>query len=236
VALNRYAAGELDGPELEAFESHLEGCAHCRQALSEFDALAGIWDAEPEEERPFIQRLLGPGRLRWAAGLAAAAALALVLVLVPFGGQEGREGVLTPKGYWQLHVAAERDGKTFRVTDGSVLKTGDQLGFFYTAEKEGYLTILYVEESLRIVRLYPTLGTPGGQVTLGKNIRIPDGAVLSPATGCEWIVGLFSEQELAEEIAMKSVSRMVKKRRGCTLDAGDSQLKQVAVQVIQVIR
>jgi hypothetical protein len=237
VDLARYAADDMTESERAAFEPHLHKCPACQASLDEYARLGGVWEETPEQRKPALSEwLFGPGRMRWMLGAASAAILALVLMLVPFGTREGQEGLLRPKGYWKLHAAAERNGKTFRVADGSVLETGDRLGFFYTSEKKGHLMILYMEESGRIVRLYPARSAASGRITIGKNVRIPDGAVLSPGSGCEWIVGLFSEKPLSVDLAKKSVSRMLRLRKGCKLDPGDSRLKKVDLQVIQVIR
>jgi hypothetical protein len=235
VALARYAADDLSAAERLEFEDHFNQCSECRADLESFTSVADIWDAGEPAPEGILARLLGFWSLPRLALAASAAVLALVLVLVPFGPRE-KERVLVPKGTWQLHVAAERSGHTFRVQDGSILQTGDQLGFFYTAERPGYLMILYADEEGEIVRLFPALKPQSAIAAEGKNIRIPDGAELSPGEGCEWVLGLFSDQPFTGDQAREAVGRMLGERKGCRLDASSAKLHGVGIQVIQVNR
>jgi hypothetical protein len=235
VALARYAADDLTAAERREFEIHLGLCSDCRADLEVFTSVEEIWDAGEPAPEGIIDRLLGFWTLPRLALAASAAVLALILVLVPLGPPE-EERILVPKGTWQLHVAAERSGHTFRVVDGSVLQTGDQLGFFYTAERPGYLMILYADEEGEIIRLYPALKPHSAAAAEGKNIRIPDGAELSPGEGCEWVVGLFSDRPLTGDSAREAIGRMLGERKGCRLEASSAKLQGVGIQVIQVNR
>jgi len=235
VALARFAADDMTADERLEFEDHLNQCSGCRADLEDFASVAEIWDAEEPSPEGIGARLLGFWSLPRLALAASAALLALVLVLVPVGPRE-EERILRPKGTWQLHVAAERSGHTFRVQNGSILQTGDQLGFFYTAERPGYLMILYADEEGEIIRLFPALEPQSAIADEGKNIRVPDGAKLSPGEGCEWVVGLFSDQPITGDQAREAIGRMLGERKGCRLDASSAKLQGAGIQVIQVNR
>jgi len=101
-SLAAYVDGSLGANERAEVEAHLSSCATCREevelaararpmlaALPELDVPPGT--VRPETERIRALRPARARRVRWAAGLAAAAALAAIfgLVLVGNGGSPG---------------------------------------------------------------------------------------------------------------------------------------------------
>jgi hypothetical protein len=233
--LDRYAAGELLGPERDEVNRHLAGCPSCREEWEAFERVAPVWESAGAGSA-------GGSWLRvwWTAprllAVASAAAVALLLLLVPFGGRDTEEDRLHPKGAWQLMAAGERGGNSFRVVDGTTLQVGDRLGFFYTADKDGFLMVGYVDARGEFVRLYPALQEGGAAARAGKDLRLSDGALIIPGQGCEWILGLFSERPIPEPQARLAVRRMWEHRRGCRLDNDAAGLPGVQIQVIQVNR
>jgi len=232
IPLEAYAAGELEPAQRAEVESHISGCDSCKAALREFEAVAELWATPAVNEASLLTRLrswLSPPRLLAPAALAAAALLAVVLI--PAGEEEAP---LRAKGSFRLHVAVERNGHAFRLQDGVRLETGDRLGFFYNAARGGFLTILYGEADGDFVRLYPALAGQSAAVEVGSEVRVPDGALISPGQGCEWVVSLFTETPLGAADAEAAVEHMWSTRDGCKL--GTHGLPEAEVQVVEVQR
>lgn len=209
-------AGELPADRVAEVDRHVASCAECTADLALLDQSQVI---------PF------PSRVRIFAAAAAAVVLAIgggSLLL-----SRGESG-LTAKGGWRLEVAAERDGKQFLAPSGTALQAGDALGFFYTSDRAGYLTVLYADGRNAPVRLFPARDPNAAHVVAGTKVAIPDGAVLSAGTDCEWVIGLWSDRSLGSDEAARVVERMVGGRKGCDLAAAVEP--GVAPQVVVVKR
>jgi len=68
----------------------------------------------------------------------------------------------------------------------------------------------------------------------GREVRIPDGAVVGEGNGCEWVIGFWSDEPLLEGAAKTAVARMLAAREGCSL--GAPELSGVEVRVVGVRR
>lgn len=191
-------AGELDPSRVAEVDRHIAGCAECTADLALL---------EPGQVLKF------PSRLR--VFLAAAAAVVLGLV----GWSQLPNDELRAKGGWRLEVAAERDGKQFLAPSGTALQAGDSLGFFYTSDRAGYLTVLYADGRNPPVRIFPAREPNAAHVVAGSKVAIPDGAALSAGADCEWVIGFFSERSLGSDEAARLAERMVAGRKGCDLAA-----------------
>ena len=141
---------------------------------------------------------------------------------------------LHPKGTFQLHVGVQRGSEVLRARPGEKLREGDRLGFFYSSESPGHLTLLSSDESGQLVRLYPTSAEYSAEVAAGVEVRIPDGAVVGPARGCEWIFALFAPRPIREDAARESLRGMLAARQGCRL--GPSGAQDLLVQTFEVSR
>lgn len=201
-------AGELPPEKTAEVEAHLASCAECQADLKDLEATKDV-PAATARVIPF------PSRIRIFVAAAAAA------VIAALGWSFTREDHgLTAKGAgWRLEVAAERDGKQFLAPSGTALQAGDSLGFFYSSDRAGYLTVLYADGHNAPVRLFPARDPNAAHVVAGTKVSIPDGAVLSAGADCEWIIGLFSDRSLAADEANRLAERMVAGRKGCDLAA-----------------
>jgi hypothetical protein len=150
------------------------------------------------------------------------------------------EEQLRPKGTWQLHTGVERSGHEFLAYDGIRLETGDRLGFFYTAEQPGTMMILYADEAGDIVLIYPAQAKTSARIDAGREVRVPDGAVVDPGRGCEWVIGLFSDRPFAIRTAHEVIRRMLEERIGCRIPAripvDMPGMEGAHVHVLRVIR
>ncbi len=229
AVLALYVCGDATREEALEFERHLLGCAECRADLHGFHAAAAPWKSVGQRSLAWrLRARLRQPVLFVAAG--AAAAVAIVLAVSP----RVLESHLVQKGAPQFHVAVERDGHVFRANEGVALRSGDRLGFFYTAGSPAFLAIVYVDESQEVVRLHPTDDAFSAPVSPGNGVRLPNGAVINDGRGCEWVVALFSHERLDERGVVSAVKRMVATRSGCEL--GRSGLTGVTVQSLGVRR
>lgn len=229
IDLARFAAGD-DSPEERAqLQGHLDGCMECRLDLQRFETDVREHPLETGDKTRARSRLASI-RVRWiAAVVAAAAALLMLLKVFPL------PDVLHPKGHqsFQLVVAAARNGQVVRVQDGTRVEPGDRLGFFYSAEREGYLMIWYASET-EAVRIFPAAHAGSERVPPGSELPLRDGATLTPGTGCEWIIGVFSGRPLADADARAVIEGMVARRSACRLTGPSGG--EVATQVVGVGR
>jgi len=234
VPLEGYAAGELAAEERAQVETHLSSCDGCKAALRAYDEVDDLWSAPLSDPAPSpVERLrawLSAPRLLVPAAAAAAAAVALFVWLPDAPDDEG----LHAKGGYTLHVAVERRGHAFRLIDGARLEDGDHLGFFYTASGEINLTVLYLDDAGELVRLFPALSQESAALEAGHQVRLPDGALISPGEGCEWVIGIFSRRPVGAVEAEVAARQMWQARQGCRL--GEVKLDQAEVQVLGVQR
>jgi len=234
VDLARYVAADLSEEEQEHFKRHLATCPACQADMRGYEELAGAWQGPASEAK--IGRAWFRSWPRLALAASAAMLLLALALFLPPDSPRSPERKLIPKGAFELLVAAERKGHTFRVENGSVLNEGDRLGFFYSATQAGYLMILYIDESGELVRLYPAEELLSSPVVQGINLSIPDGALVKTGSGCEWVVGIFSRRELSEALLGEAVKKMWARRSSCRLDREAAKLDHVDIQVIQVRR
>ena len=232
-----YLAHDLPATERALFETHLEACEECRDDLNAARELEGIWDETQARKGSVLDRWLGLSLgLRWSAAAAGLVLVVAVVWLTAFGqGTPGPER-LAIKGGWKLHVAAVTEGQTVRVVSGSKLATGAQLGFFVSNDRPGYLMILYADEAAEIIRLFPAKANWAAPLEPGHERRLPDGAVATPGSGCEWVIGLYSEKAFSYQEARLAVGRMLKARNACRLARESLGLEGLDVQVVQVVR
>ncbi len=225
----RFVAQDMEESERADFALHLESCAACRQVVQSAQAQIANWEsARPGEPRAWFS---------WPRFSAAATAAATVLLLLwVWPGSGPPPGQLNPKGVFELHVAAEREGNTFRVQDHTRLQVGDRLGFFYSASMPGYLLILHIDSTGEIQQLFPAQATQSAAIAAGKKIALPDGAVVSAGKDCEWIVALFAQQDIEPMQAQSALARRFQTRSACRLGAPADKLPGVDIQVFQVTR
>lgn len=190
--------------------------------LAAFDGAATVWDAaRPAPPRRSFGLILG--------GLAAAAAL-LFFVLRPGERPRTTEGEqLTTMGahVFELEVAVKRGDQARRVEPGDTLKTGDTIGLFYTAHAPGHLQVLFVGAAIDVL-------VPSREITAGERIALPAGGELTAATGCEYVVGLYSKEAVPVEVAREALANAKRDDAACTLTV--TGLEAVDVKVIGIRR
>jgi hypothetical protein len=212
-ALYRYAAGESSPEERQEFEAHLFGCRDCREALARFRQ---------------------PQRRAWRRWTAAAAALLLVGVLAAAAWWLRRDhvpapqpGALAMKGGFHLTVAVARGDRRFVAASGAELQAGDRLGFFYSSPTAGYLVLLFADENGTVARLYPPAEPE--RLPAGERVRLADGALVEPGSGCEWIVGVFTAERPDVARLEGALRGALRRREACQLPGLELPAAQIAV-------
>ncbi|MFC1610526.1 zf-HC2 domain-containing protein [Myxococcota bacterium] len=233
TALARYVAHDLATDERKEIEAHIEACPRCAELISKFEGVSTVWEAAIVDRAQPRWRLWLSSWRAWSLLASATAAAALLIWVGPVVDEPESER-LRPKGGWQLHVAVRRGDQLFRAQSGDRLSTGDQLGFFYSTGEPGHLAILYVDGNGDAVRLFPAIEPGSAPIESGEDLRIPDGAVLSPGLGCEWVVGVLSTQAMSESQLGRAVTDMYDGREDCTL--GQPSSSGMDVRVVEVRR
>jgi hypothetical protein len=228
ASLYRYAVGELSPEELNEFEAHLATCAACRTDLAAF--------SESEKAAPARRGFFGL-RPAWVA-LAGVPAMLLLVVglwwLGVFGPGRQEPAGFRIKGPYQIQLAVKRGSERLVGKSGERFYSGDVLGFFYTAPEPRRLTVLFADERAEITRVYPSR-LPAETLPAGVEQPLPDGAVLEPGSGCEWILGIFSVEPIEMDVLEERLSRAVRARKpDCSL--GALELENAAIDVIVLRR
>lgn len=214
VELARYVARELNGAEADAMAKHVESCRDCQALADDLAATAHAWKPEAGPLAPLLKF---PRLVRIVAAPVLALAAALIAFVWTGRGPDDR---LTPKGSaWSLELAVQRGGQQFRAPSGATLRTGDQLGLFYSAGSDGWLTVLYADDHGEPTRIFPAREQGSAKIAAGKNLPLRDGAVLGEGQGCEWVIGVFTKAPLSAARSAELVKQMVSSRHGCTLSS-----------------
>jgi hypothetical protein len=228
LELFRYAAGELLPEERSDFEAHMATCAACRADLATF--------SESEAVAP-PRRLFFGLRPAWVA-LASVPAMLLLVVGLWWAGLfdlERREpDGFRIKGPYHIQLAVKRGSDHLVGKSGERFYSGDVLGFFYTAPEPRRLVVLFADERAEVTRVYPSR-LPVETLQAGVEKPLPDGAVLEPGSGCEWIFGIFSVEPIEMDVLEERLKRAVESRKpDCSL--GPLELENATIDVIVLRR
>jgi hypothetical protein len=193
-------AGGATPGQIERAAEHLRACASCAaatQALHDLGSSPAPAPAPPvslaERARAWVGR-----PVTWAAAAACAALVVGTTVFLPT--DAAREIEFAVKGEADhMDVAVQRKGQRFRLRPPGQLEDGDQLGFFYTAERPGYLALFDLRASGEASLLFPSDAPRSGAIAAGSEVPLPDGGTFTRAPGCEWLVAVFSDRPLAIE-------------------------------------
>ena len=143
-----------------------------------------------EEPRP------RPLQSLWRTVGALAAGVFGALVLSQFLLRPSSERPLHPKGGDALAIGVKRAGARIELKRQDSIRVGDELGFFYTAARPGYLAIFSAGEDGTNTVVFPAQADQMAFVEAGAGQPVSDGAVAEAAAGCEFVVALFSDEPL----------------------------------------
>ncbi len=234
VSLARYAANDMTEEERAAFSSHLAACRDCAADLQSFAAL-------PQEKTTRVPAAISSWRkwptVAWWPPLGVVAAAAVILMISVDGGDRALappQSTLRAKGAWQLAIAVKRGDSVLLAHDGFVARDGDQLGFFYTGAEGGFFAVLFVDETGATSSLFPAEGIYAASVPGGTQVRLADGATLSAATGCEWVVAVHADAPFIIDAAATAAARAYDARDGCAL--GQLVVPSASIRVVGLRR
>ncbi len=180
-----------------------------------------------------------PHRPRWVRPTLATLALAAAVLFALWRPahllqSDAGRSTLTPKGAMLAHgdavaVAVERDGRTWRARSGEALATGDDIGVFYSTERESWLLVAHVDAAGDVTWLAPSDGASAAQQPPGRDVPLPTGARLIEATGCQWFVAVFSDDAIEPTAAAEALQAAAQRSVGCDLDVDLPEARSVRV-------
>lgn len=216
--------GQASPEEAEAAAHHLQQCHDC--ALS-------VLMLQNARSEPVI-KINWPQKLTHnTVGRIAAAAMVLIiagaLIIWGFNQKKVENNIfqsslfddfsrLKIKGNGDhIQIGVERGADRFRLAKGGKLIKGDRLGLFYSTDQPGFLAVFSLNENKEIFLLYPAGERESKEIKRGNETSLSAGGVATDGSGCEWIVGFFSDTPLSVENMRGALRRTELERQGCEL-------------------
>jgi hypothetical protein len=227
-------SGLADDETRKRVDRHLAECPACREILllfhqttEESQRSTGDNIVSLNEKREQRKRLWRPISLSAAALLLGAVSLFLLTETKLSTPTEDR---FVTKGHRDgFTVAVRRGQKAFTAKHLEELKTGDNLGFFYSASTPGYLAVLNRDTSGKTAVLFPGEGVNSQAIEAGETISLPDGAVVEEGTACEWVIAVFSENPIPLELITSAAQNAKKTRTQCGLSLDLKEARTISV-------
>ena len=226
---------------------HLNECALCRESIQLFEEIEDSVDDSVNSKQTHPHTMytvpLPPPASRFARVSLAVAAVLLIGVAGSIAmhlwhtrQRQTAETTLTPKGaVFDMEIAVNRNGAGFPLEQGDMVETGDNLGFFYSATQNAYLALFHVNEQRELSTLFPANKNSNALVETGTRLPIKDGALVTPASSCEWIVAVFSEKSMSINQLKGYLKNGINiSKRSGTCDIQIEELKEVTIKVQQI--
>lgn len=188
----------MSAKEALAIVPDTEDCTLCEEAIALY---LSINDADLFSTTPVVPMRRKPAPAIVIKFFVAAAAICVFGVVAVWWNAFSSEpdehkSTLSAKGMtYDFQIAVSRGKTQFPLHPGKQVKTGDRLGFFYTAPAQGHLAVFFVDGTGEISALYPAHGEVTAFIKKGASVPLPDGAVVTPAHDREWIVAVFYKNE-----------------------------------------
>lgn len=232
--LDRWAAGELDGPERSALRAHIESCAACRkrqsvrlqaEALHTIDvSLLRRLEAAPVVASPLRGRIPEWSRraLAWGMSGAVCAAAAMALVLTPPESTPETDTATRSKGTTlssMLYVA--EDGRVRAADEAPVIHPGATLQVTVSAPAPAYAAVVSVDGAGRRSVYVPSAGEAAAgmvEVPAGRDIPLPQSTVLDDVPGPETVAVFVCLERLADARVLLELIESGEAPRGCVVE------------------
>jgi len=224
---------ELSEKERADIESHLSGCARCRQRIEKLKfERRSLYERIPrldlEEARP---------RPRWQPALAAACAcLLLAIGLWFFWSGEDRPGSVAFKGEAPaLSFRVERQGRVFEGRAHMQLRPGDRVRFAYSLGENAYLLIINLDGEGKTTAYYPSGSDESLAVKAGQKVFLPGSIRLDQYLGPERIFAVFTRKPLSVSEVESAVDRAWKRTRDIEkIETLSIEGYQITIPIIKV--
>ena len=192
--------GVATDEEKEAARIHLLSCVECNDAIGMLREIESGLPNHAVDARSLWEKRPSKRSQRIAA-FAAAAVMLFVSGIVLFyrGTDASRSGsdTLRVKGDGDtVFVAVKRGTVDFTAQPLDRLKNGDRVGFFYSAEKDGFAAVFNVDSAGSVTRLFPSESGKSAPIRAAERSPLPDGALVEEGRGCEWVAAVFSDTPL----------------------------------------
>lgn len=165
LTLRRFRIGELPPEEAARIADHVPGCEACRGRLAAIDAEAARFREEISFER-FAAGVASAGRTaarrprvpRWVPPAMALAAAAGVILAVTLTGPAPRTANRVKGGGPSVDFYVGGLGTPRLAGPEERLEPGERVRIGYRAGRFGYLTVVSVDDTGEVSRLYPAAG------------------------------------------------------------------------------
>ncbi len=244
TALEALLSRHFRSPPMPEDDEQLQRLAHalsCAPGAAERDAMQDTLRSDPqlqravelvqaEAETPADKPNIAPWRIArpWLSMVAVAAAGLLSFVALRATGPQAP--AMRVKGAGDmLFVGADREGQRTQVRAMDVIAPGDELGFFYSAERPGYLVIGYRDESGEALIVEPAQSELARPVAPGEHVALPDGVVVEQGSGCEWFVAGFFDAAVPVAELRDALAAATFDSKGCILHMQVPAARSVSV-------
>jgi hypothetical protein len=234
-SLAKVITGVADEETRGRVDRHLESCAECREVLVTLQWADSPATEGPDvgSERPRQDKRASSAGLRWVAVSAAAAMiLGFAWLLSTLGEKtaptDSRMGLKGTDD--NLTLVVGRGASRYVLKPLDTLETNDQIGLFYSTLRDGYLLVFALDDAGETSLLFPAGGAQSAPIRTGDNLSLPDGALVEAGSGCEWIIGVFSDAPLR----VSDVTRAIENRKRTDGRCG-IEIKVTAARTVKVV-
>ncbi len=227
-------SGEASPAVIEAVDAHLATCRDCREALLMLHPMTETREVDqaviPFSPNP--KRFSGTTRMAvsFAAAILVAGALFAWWWPTPTSPVvPSHTTQLSPKGGDLISAVVRRENRLLHARHLMSLKPGDQLGFFYSAGRPGYLALLTRDSTGAVFVQFPGEGHQSSPVSAGVDVSLPDGAMVDTVSECEWIIGVFSDTALPLDALRESVENAKETDTDCQLQLEIPEVRSLEI-------
>lgn len=208
--------GELPGAEQDAIETHLAGCARCRQRRR------GLEDERNElhARRPMVDLGTVRPRPHWQPLLAGAAAClaALVAVWLAAGIVAPAEGPRWKGAAPSIEFRVQHEENVFVARSPAHLHPGDRIRFGTTLDHDAWLLIVNLDDRGELDVYFPPGQEQSARVSAGTGVFLPGSIRLDEHRGTERIFAFFTRRQLRLEQVRAALARLRQRAGGAGID------------------
>ncbi len=111
--------------------------------------------------------------------------------------------------------------RSLAAVSGQRLEDADQLRLSYSAKRSGRLSLVWVDGAGSVTVLRPGELAPSAEISAGEDRPLEPALRVTPGTGCEWLVAVFSDQPLQPEYLTLALQHAPRPAEACSLELAD---------------